>query len=571
MPLLNDRSQAARVATIEEIRAAFPALERRHEGFPVAYLDGPGGTQVPRVVVEAMADYLLHHNANTHWAFPTSAETDLALAEARQVLADFVGASSDEIAFGPNMTTLTFRVSRAIGRRLRPGDTIVVTELDHHANIDPWRALEKERGILVRQTRMIPETGQLDWDDLERSLSQHRTKLLAIGAASNALGTINDVARAVAMAHESDALAFVDAVHFAPHQLVDVASWGCDFLAASAYKFHGPHVGVLYGRRELLRSLDVTKLRPAPDTAPERLETGTQNHEGIVGAAAAVEFLAGLAGDRRNEPRRQARSAPSSMTRRQRLATVFEVLPRARLRTAGAALGRLERHSRGSSLRASAVGPANADSLADRREAPGRRGRRPAGSSRDLRVARELLRPDRDRTARPGARRTGSHRLCLLHHRERGGPGDREPAGDRPRSRLSRRRGRGSRPSTAASMAARGSGSARRWSVPTTIKCDGGRPLLASELAAVGDRYHVVLLRVQDRGPRLDRAGDLPIASRRGKAARAGPGRSGMFMATAPPRDEPTTTSGRARRTRPGRFARPPAKSSSGRAGLSTV
>ena len=148
------------------------------------------------------------------------------------MLADFVGASPDEIAFGPNMTSLTFRVSRAIGRRLSPGDAIVVTELDHHANIDPWRALENERGIVVRQARMIPETGQLDWDDLDRCLSQHRTKLLAIGAASNALGTINDVARAVAMAHEADALAFVDAVHFAPHQLVDVASWGCDFLAA---------------------------------------------------------------------------------------------------------------------------------------------------------------------------------------------------------------------------------------------------------------------------------------------------------------------------------------------------
>jgi cysteine desulfurase family protein (TIGR01976 family) len=325
MSPLNDRSQTLRVATTDEIRAAFPALERRHEGFPVAYLDGPGGTQVPRAVVDAMTDYLLHHNANTHWEFPTSAETDVALAEARQVMADFVGASSDEIAFGPNMTSLTFRVSRAIGRRLSPGDAIVVTELDHHANIDPWRALEKERGILIRPTRMIPETGQLDWDDLERSLSQHRIKLLAIGAASNALGTINDVARAVAMAHESEALAFVDAVHFAPHQLIDVASWGCDFLAASAYKFHGPHVGLLYGKRELLRSLEVTKLRPAPDTAPERMESGTQNHEGIVGAAAAVEFLAGLA----REPEDGTptnRQSPSSKPRRRRLETVFEVL-----------------------------------------------------------------------------------------------------------------------------------------------------------------------------------------------------------------------------------------------------
>ena len=325
MPPWNERFEGSRVASSDEIRAAFPALERRHGGFPVAYFDGPGGTQVPRAVVEAMADYLFRHNANTHWAFPTSAETDAALAAARRVLADFVNASPDEIVFGANMTSLTFRVSRALGRRLGPSDAIVVTELDHHANIDPWRALERERGVSILQTRMIPETGQLDWDDLDRCLNQHGTKLLAIGAASNALGTINDVARAVAMAHEAEALAFVDAVHFAPHQLVDVQAWGCDFMVCSAYKFHGPHVGVLHGKRELLRSLEVTKLRPAPDTAPERLETGTQNHEGIVGAAAAVEFLAGLVKEE------QAGGAPREsnnwiMSRRQRLATVFDAL-----------------------------------------------------------------------------------------------------------------------------------------------------------------------------------------------------------------------------------------------------
>jgi cysteine desulfurase family protein (TIGR01976 family) len=319
-----DRSQTRSAASPEAIRAAFPALERRHEGHPVAYFDGPGGTQVPRPVVEAMTDYLLNHNANTHWAFPTSAETDSALSEARRVFADFLGASADEIAFGPNMTSLTFRVSRALGRRLTPGDAIVVTELDHHANIDPWRALERERGVIIRQARMIPETGQLDWDDLDRCLSQHRIKVLAIGAASNALGTINDIPRAVAMAQEAEALAFVDAVHFAPHQLIDVRSWGCDFLACSAYKFYGPHVGVLYGRRDLLRDLDVTRLKPAPDTVPERLETGTQNHEGIVAAAAAVEFLAGLAGPGREPDHAGPRSQVA--TRRQRLASVFEVL-----------------------------------------------------------------------------------------------------------------------------------------------------------------------------------------------------------------------------------------------------
>jgi cysteine desulfurase family protein (TIGR01976 family) len=320
-----DSSRTLPVSAVEDIRAAFPALGRRHGGHPVAYFDGPGGTQVPRLVAEAISDYLLNHNANTHWAFPTSAETDAAIAAARQVFADFLGASAEEIVFGPNMTSLTFRVSRAIGRRLEHGDAIVVTELDHHANIDPWRALERERGVVVHHTRMIAETGQLDWDDLDRCLSQHRTKVLAIGAASNALGTINDIPRAIAMAREAGVLSFVDAVHFAPHQLIDVRGWGCDFLACSAYKFYGPHLGVFFGKHDLLRDLDVMKLRPAPDTVPERLETGTQNHEGIVGAAAAVEFLAGLA-DPGDASEGAAAAIGRSGSRRNRLARVYQVL-----------------------------------------------------------------------------------------------------------------------------------------------------------------------------------------------------------------------------------------------------
>ena len=313
----DDRSPRFSIASTEEIRAAFPALERIHRGHRVAYFDGPGGTQVPRGVVEAMGDYLLHHNANTHWAFPSSAETDAAVSEARRVMATFLNATPAEIAFGPNMTTLTFHLARAIGRRLGPGDAIVVTELDHHANIDPWRALERERGVNILQVRMIPETGELDWDDLDRCLNDHRTRLLAIGAASNALGTVNDVARAAAMARESGAFSFIDAVHFAPHQLVDVAEWGCDFLACSTYKFYGPHLGVLFGRQDRLGSLDVPKLQPAPETIPERLETGTQNHEGIVGAGAAVGFLASLARERDG-----ATPAPQ----RSRLEAVFEAL-----------------------------------------------------------------------------------------------------------------------------------------------------------------------------------------------------------------------------------------------------
>ncbi len=282
------------IASVEAIRSHFPALDRRHEGQPVAYFDGPGGTQVPRTVVDAIKDYLLHHNANTHWAYPTSQETDAALAAARRAAADFLGASADEIAFGANMTSLTFHLARALGRAWGPGDEIVVTELDHHANVDPWRALARERGVTIRSVPFDPETGQLDEDALTAALGP-RTRLLALGAASNALGTINDVPEMAERARASGALVFVDAVHYAPHALVDTRALGCDFLACSAYKFYGPHVGVLYGRRERIAALDAPKLEPAPEAAPERLETGTQNHEGIVGTAAAVDFLAALA------------------------------------------------------------------------------------------------------------------------------------------------------------------------------------------------------------------------------------------------------------------------------------
>ncbi len=308
------RAETGEVADLERIRAEFPALRRTEGGRPVAYLDGPGGTQVPRAVPAAMTDYLLGHNANTHWAFPTSAETDALLAQSRRTIADLLNAEPDEIAFGANMTSLTFHLARALGRSLGPGDAVVVTELDHHANVDTWRALEVERGVSILRVKMVPETGHLDWDDLGRCLSDHRTRILAIGAASNALGTINDIGRAVAMARESEAMTFVDAVHYVPHQLVDVREWGCDFLACSAYKFYGPHVGILYGRRDRLARLNPPKLEPSPDTVPERLETGTQNHEGIVGAAAAVDYLASLASD----------GAPAS--RRERLRRVFAVL-----------------------------------------------------------------------------------------------------------------------------------------------------------------------------------------------------------------------------------------------------
>ncbi|HUL47643.1 MAG TPA: cysteine desulfurase-like protein [Steroidobacteraceae bacterium] len=282
------------VAGVEEIRSHFPALERTHNGFPVAYFDGPGGTQVPRAVASAVTDYLLGHNANTHWDFPSSRETDAALAAARSALADYLGGAANEIVFGANMTTLTFHLGRALGRGWRAGDVVVVTELDHHANSDTWRALARERGVEIRAIRMRREDGRLDEADAAAKLTTG-VRLLALGAASNALGTINDVAQLTARAHAAGARVFIDGVHYASHQLPDVRGWDCDFFACSAYKFYGPHVGVLWGRRELLAALDPPKLAPASNEPPELLETGTLNHEGIVGAGAAVDYLASLA------------------------------------------------------------------------------------------------------------------------------------------------------------------------------------------------------------------------------------------------------------------------------------
>ena len=298
------------IKSTDEIRACFPALARTYNGHPVAFFDGPGGTQVPRAVVEAMNDYLYHHNANTHWCYPTSEETDSIIDSARNTVAEFLNSAPNEIAFGANMTSLTFHLARALGREYKAGDEIVVTELDHHGNIAPWKRLEKENGIQLRMVKMISGTGQLDWDDFESKLNS-RTRLVAIGAASNALGTINDINRATAMARKVGSQVFVDAVHFAPHRLIDVRKWDCDFLACSAYKFYGPHIGILYARSQLLESLDFPKLVPAPDTGPERAEPGTQNHEGIAGAAAAIDFLASFA---------------SAETKRERLTIAFERL-----------------------------------------------------------------------------------------------------------------------------------------------------------------------------------------------------------------------------------------------------
>ena len=304
------------VVSTAEIRQRFPALERREAGQPVAYFDGPGGTQVPRRVAAAVRAYLLEHNANAGWAFPTSAETDAVAEHGRRVLADLLGAGSGEIVFGANMTTLTFHLSRALGRTMEPGDEVVTTELDHHANIAPWRALEEEVGVAVRSVPFDAESGRLDWDAFREAIGD-RTRLVAVGLASNALGTVNEVRRISEAADAVGALLFVDAVHAAPHLPVDVEALGCDFLACSAYKFYGPHVGVLYGRERVLRDLPVPAFEPAPDEAPARVETGTANFEGIAGAAAAVEFLASLAGRGEGE---------GEEVRRQRLVAVLEEL-----------------------------------------------------------------------------------------------------------------------------------------------------------------------------------------------------------------------------------------------------
>jgi len=284
------------LATITEIRSHFPALQRSHGNHSVAYFDGPGGTQVPNSVPIAMADYLFHRNSNAHWSFPTSAETDRVRFQAREAMADFLSARPEEIIFGQNMTSLTYQLSRALGQGMEPGDEIIVTELDHHANVDPWKVLERERGIRIRTLPLIPETGTLDLLRYPELLGP-KTRLVALGAASNILGTMTDVAPLARMARAVGAKVFVDAVHFAAHRRIRVHDFECDFLACSPYKFYGPHQGVLWMRGDLLEGMDVPKLAPAPDVGPERFEWGTLNTEGMAGTTAAVDFLASLAGE----------------------------------------------------------------------------------------------------------------------------------------------------------------------------------------------------------------------------------------------------------------------------------
>jgi cysteine desulfurase family protein (TIGR01976 family) len=290
---------------LAQIRAQFPSLAKTVNGHPAVFLDGPGGTQVPQRVIDAISHYLSHDNANSGGNYETSRRTDRMLQDARHAMADFLGCDADEIAFGMNMTSLTFAMSRAIGRELKAGDEILLTCLDHDANFAPWKALE-ERGVVIRVAEIHEADCTLDMADLASKIN-NRTKVVAVGLASNAVGTINDVAEITRLAHQAGALAYIDAVHYAPHGPIDVRAIDCDFLVCSAYKFFGPHMGILYGKREHLQRLTPYKVRPATNDSPQRWEVGTLNHECIAGITECVNYLADL-----------GRSVdPSATTRRQ--------------------------------------------------------------------------------------------------------------------------------------------------------------------------------------------------------------------------------------------------------------
>ncbi|MEQ9411531.1 MAG: cysteine desulfurase-like protein [Fuerstiella sp.] len=282
---------------VNSIRRQFPGLQRVQAGQPVAFFDGPAGSQVPQSVAAAVSHYLLHTNANCGAAHATSRESDELLQRAHAAMADFLGTSDPQtVCFGANMTTITLAVSRALSRLWGPGDEIIVSQLDHDANVTPWVLAARDAGATVHHIGLRPEDWTLDLDQF-RSLLSEKTKLVAVGYASNATGTVNPVAEITAAAHGVGALTYIDAVHFAPHGRINVSQLDCDFLVCSAYKFFGPHVGILYGRRVLLEQIRPYKLRPSTDALPGKWMTGTQNHEGIAGAAAAVEYLASLDDD----------------------------------------------------------------------------------------------------------------------------------------------------------------------------------------------------------------------------------------------------------------------------------
>jgi cysteine desulfurase family protein (TIGR01976 family) len=288
MPIAEPTSASATALDLAWVRAQFPALAQTVNRNPAVFMDGPGGTQVPQQVIAAIADYLSRNNANTGGAYSTSRNTEQMIAAARSAMADFLNCDADEIVFGQNMTTLTYAISRAIGRELVPGDEIVLTLLDHDANFSPWKALE-EKGVVIRAAKFNPADCSLDMQDLSEKIGP-RTRLVAAGYASNATGTINHVAHVVQLARQAGALSYIDAVHYAPHGPIDVRALDCDFLACSTYKFFGPHMGVLYGKRQHLKRLTPYKLRPNTDNIPNCWEWGTLTHECIAGIKACVDY-----------------------------------------------------------------------------------------------------------------------------------------------------------------------------------------------------------------------------------------------------------------------------------------
>jgi cysteine desulfurase family protein (TIGR01976 family) len=287
------------------VREQFPSLQLKVNGHPAAFLDGPAGTQIPRQVMDAVQKYFLGANANTYGAFLTSRRTNEMISATRGAMADFFNCSPEEVVFGQNMTTITLGLARAIGRELRPGDEILLTLLDHDANFSPWKVLE-EKGVVIRTVDIRESDCTLDLNDLKSKLSS-KTKLVAVGYASNLVGTINPVAEITKLAHAADARIFIDAVHYAPHGSIDVKALDCDFLVCSPYKFFGPHMGTLYGKREHLERFKPYKVRPATDSIPECWETGTQVQELIAGIHAAVEYIAELG--RRCDPSVNCRRA----------------------------------------------------------------------------------------------------------------------------------------------------------------------------------------------------------------------------------------------------------------------
>src|SRR5271156_222036 len=314
MPIAEQVSSSSTALDLAWVRSQFPALAQTVNGHPAVFLDGPGGTQVPQRVIDAIANYLSRNNANTGGAYSTSRNTERMIAEARSAMGDFLNCDGDEIVFGPNMTTLTYAMSRALGREFGPGDEIVLTLLDHDANFSPWKALE-EKGVIIRTVKFNEEDCTLDMLDLAAKIGA-RTRLVAVGYASNAAGTINNVTEVVRLARQAGALSYIDAVHYAPHGPIDARALDCDFLACSTYKFFGPHMGVLYGKREHLKTLHPYKLRPNTDNIPNCWEWGTLNHECIAGIRACVDYWEELG----------RRAKPAVATRRAAILAAHEVI-----------------------------------------------------------------------------------------------------------------------------------------------------------------------------------------------------------------------------------------------------